>query len=168
MQKLYLNVLLGLCCIALPARADVVVIADFGGESVVRFYESLQPEYDESVQLPPNAIREVTERDMLPVVSHRLTPGQVAPQAFDLTGMSAIFLVGADNLSAHWLEQNRTKLIALNATGLVVNVKTEQELQTLREIIPELSLLPVPGDDLAERMSLSHYPALITETGVSQ
>ncbi|HDL4036518.1 TPA: DUF2859 domain-containing protein, partial [Mannheimia haemolytica] len=29
-------------------------------------------------------------------------------------------------------------------------------------------MLPIPGDDLAERIGIAHYPALITETGVSQ
>ncbi|WP_275044657.1 PFL_4695 family integrating conjugative element protein [Mannheimia haemolytica] len=76
--------------------------------------------------------------------------------------------MGADNTSAQWLQQNREKLITLNATGLVVNVRTLAELNQLREIVPEIIMLPIPGDDLAERIGIAHYPALITETGVSQ
>nr|WP_237567573.1 integrating conjugative element protein [Mannheimia haemolytica] len=56
----------------------------------------------------------------------------------------------------------------MNATGLVVNVQTLSELNQLRDIVPELRILPTPGDDLAERIGIAHYPVLITESGVSQ
>ena len=151
------------------AWADLTVIADFGGESAVRFYESLQPEHDENAPNYPNSISaSVSEADILPIVSHKLSPGPVKAKSFDLTGMQAIFLIGADNTSAQWLQQNREKLIPLNATGLVVNVQTLSELNQLRGIVPELRMLPTPGDDRAERVGIAHYPVLITETGVSQ
>lgn len=149
--------------------AENIVIADFGGESAIRFYESLQPEHDVNAPHYPNALpSSVSEFDMLPIVSHKLTPGKVEAKAFDLAGIQPIFLIGADNLSRHWMTDNYQKLVQLNATGLVVNVNNKQELMFLRSQAPELRLLPVSGDDLAERVPLSHYPALITETGVSQ
>ncbi|AGI32926.2 TPA: integrating conjugative element protein [Mannheimia haemolytica] len=156
-------------CISHSVWGDLTVIADFGGESAVRFYEALQPEHDENAPNYPNSIpASVSEADILPVVSHKLSPGIIETKQFDLTGIQAIFLIGADNTSAQWLQQNREKLITLNATGLVVNVRTLAELNQLREIVPEIIMLPIPGDDLAERIGIAHYPALITETGVSQ
>lgn len=164
-----IKVLLFSLCISHFAWADLTVIADFGGESAVRFYEALQPEHDENAPSYPNSIpASVSEADILPIVSHKLSPGPVKAKSFDLTGMQAIFLIGADNTSAQWLQQNREKLIPLNATGLVVNVQTLSELNQLRGIVPELRMLPTPGDDLAERVGIAHYPVLITETGVSQ
>lgn len=164
-----IKVLLFSLCISHSACADVTVIADFGGESAVRFYEVLQPEHDDNAPSYPNAIpASVSEADILPIISHKLSPGIVEAKPFDLTGMQAIFLVGADSISSYWLQQNREKLVSLNATGLVVNVRTLAELNQLRELVPELRLLPTPGDDLAERIGIVHYPALITETGVSQ
>lgn len=151
------------------AYSENIVIADLGGESAVRFYESLQPEHDINALYYPNAIPStVSEFDMLPIVSHKLTPGKVKYKAFDLTGIQPIFLIGTDSLSQHWITENYQKLLQLNATGLVVNVNNKQELMSLRTQAPKLRLLPVSGDDLAERIPLSHYPALITETGVSQ
>lgn len=156
-------------CFSLNIHAENIVIADYGGESAVRFYESLQPEHDQNAPYYPNAISStVSEFDMLPIVSHKLTPGKVEPKAFDLAGIQPIFLVGVDNISKHWITDNYQKLMKLNATGLVVNVNNQQELVALRTLAPELRLLPVSGDDLADRIPLSHYPALITETGVSQ
>lgn len=151
------------------AWADLTVIADFGGESAVRFYESLQPEHDENAPNYPNSIpASVSEADILPIVSHKLSPGIIETKPFNLTGMQAIFLIGADNTSAKWLQENQEKLITLNATGLVVNVRNLSELNQLREIVPDLRMFPTPGDDLAERIGIAHYPALITESGVSQ
>ncbi|MGX2956079.1 integrating conjugative element protein [Ursidibacter arcticus] len=165
-KVMFMMIALGL---SFDAMAENIVIADYGGESAVRFYESLQPEHDQNAPHYPNAISStVSEFDMLPIVSHKLTPGKVEPKAFDLLGMQPIFLVGVDNISKHWITDNYQKLVKLNATGLVVNVNNQQELIALRTLVPELRLLPVSGDDLAERIPLSHYPALITETGVSQ
>lgn len=156
-------------CFFFHVYAENIVIADYGGESAVRFYESLQPEHDVNAQHYPNAIPStISEFDMLPIVSHKLTPGKVKSKSFDLVGIQPIFLVGTDNLSQHWLIENYQKLVALKATGLVVNVNNQKELVALRKQVPQLRLLPVSGDDLAERIPLSHYPALITETGVSQ
>ncbi|MFY1026556.1 integrating conjugative element protein [Actinobacillus seminis] len=149
--------------------AELPVIADLGGESAVRFYEGIQPEVDESAANFPNAIPDMlTEADMLPVVSHRLTPGQVNPVTLDLTGMSPLFLVGVDNLSRQWLKQHYDVLLANQAVGLVVNVTTLEELVGLRQLAPNLPLLPTAADDLSRRLKLNHYPALITETGISQ
>lgn len=148
--------------------AELKVIADFGGESAVRFYESLQPD-ETMVQAYPNAIPStLTEADILPIVSHRLSVGKVESVSMDLLGMQPIFLIGADNTSVLWLQQNAQRLVEMGATGLVINVKTIDELNTLREVVPALPLIPTPGDDLAARLRLQHYPVLLTATGISQ
>jgi len=59
-------------------------------------------------------------------------------------------------------------LVERGAVGLVVNVESLQALNRLRALIPDVPLSPVSGDDLAERLGLRHYPALITSTGIEQ
>ncbi|TYA23477.1 integrating conjugative element protein [Aggregatibacter actinomycetemcomitans] len=164
------TVLILLSSLILPTltHAELKVIADIGGESAVHFYEALQPDQS-MVEAHPNAIpATLTESDILPVVSHRLSPGHITPVSMNLSGIQPIFLIGADNTSAQWLKNNYQQLVAMHATGLVVNVKTVDELMTLRRLAPELPLLPTPGNDLAERLKLQHYPALLTESGLSQ
>ncbi len=79
-------------CISHSVWGDLTVIADFGGESAVRFYEALQPEHDENAPNYPNSIpASVSEADILPVVSHKLSPGIIETKQFDLTGIQAIF-----------------------------------------------------------------------------
>lgn len=82
--------------------------------------------------------------------------------------MSPLFLVGVDNLSRQWLKQHYDVLLANQAVGLVVNVTTLEELVGPCQLAPNLPLLPTAADDLGRRLKLNHYPALITETGVSQ
>ncbi|MBN6058663.1 integrating conjugative element protein [Aggregatibacter actinomycetemcomitans] len=167
MKKTALILLLSLT-LPILVHAELKVIADMGGESAVRFYEALQPDQS-TVKAHPNAIpATLTESDILPVISHRLSPGHITPVSMNLTGIQPIFLIGADNTSAQWLQHNYQRLVTMHATGLVVNVKTVDELTILRRLAPELTILPTPGDDLAERLKLQHYPVLLTESGLSQ
>ena len=166
----YKSFFLSLVCLGavVQAQAELKVIGDFGGESAVRFYEALQP--DESmVQAYPNSVPStLTEADILPVASHRMTPGQIQPVRMNLPGMLPIFLIGTDNFSKNWLYRNYDYLRKIEAMGLVVSVKTTNELSELRQLAPDLTLMPTPGDDLASRLNLAHYPALLTSEGLSQ
>lgn len=149
-------------------QAELTVIRDVGGESAVRFYEALQPD-ETMTQAYPNSIpATLSEADILPIVSHRMTPGQVQPIKMNLPGMLPLFLIGADNFSKNWLQSNYDYLNKIGAMGLVVSVNTTNELAQLRQLAPGLTLMPTQGDDLASRLSLAHYPALLTSEGLSQ
>lgn len=78
------------------------------------------------------------------------------------------FLVGDDDLSKSWLLQRQDALLQINAVGLVVNIETAESLQQLRALVPGLTLVPVSGDDIAQRLNLQHYPVLITATQIEQ
>ena len=66
-----------------------------------------------------------------------------------------------------WLQRRGAALRERGAVGLVVNVETVQGLARLRPGAGR-ALAPVAGDDLADRLGLRHYPALITATGIEQ
>lgn len=158
----------GMACINV-ANAELQVIADLGGESAVRFYEPIQPVHSDNAPKHPNAVpQSIPEAQMLPVVSHKWRVGTVVPQKLELLGAMPLFLVGVDDVSKDWLQQNRDKLIELNATGLVINVNTEAELADIRQIIPELTLMPSPADALSDRLGINFYPVIITSEGISQ
>ncbi|MFP3693207.1 integrating conjugative element protein, partial [Burkholderia sp. SIMBA_048] len=78
------------------------------------------------------------------------------------------FLVGDDRPSRAWLHARGDTLRAMGAVGLVVNVGSADALATLRRDAPGLTLVPASGDDIAVRLGLSHYPVLVTATGVEQ
>lgn len=154
--------------VASSVKAELQVIADLGGESAIRFYEPIQPIVNEAAQLPaiPPTLQEA---DLLPIVSHFMSPGKVSARQFSLPGMLPIFLVGDDDLSRRWLAHHQDRLIQMQATGLVVQVNDMTGLERLRQVAGEqLTLLPVSADDLAERLQLHHYPVLIDAHGLSQ
>lgn len=104
----------------------------------------------------------------LPVHSARLTPGEVPRRVLDLPGMVPLFLVGADAASLAWLAAHASALKRLGANGLAVEVADAAALQRIQAVAPTLSIWPVSGDDIAERLELEHYPLLITPTGLEQ
>src|SRR5690606_19078802 len=120
------------------------------------------------IKVPRPSAGPFSEADMLPVRSTWLSPGDVARRTIEAPGMPPFFLVGDDARSRDWLRQRAPRLRELNAVGLVVNVDSAGTLAALRALAPGLSLAPTPGDDLAARLGLSHYPALITATGIEQ
>ncbi|ERS11647.1 hypothetical protein Q668_18640 [Alcanivorax sp. PN-3] len=156
-------------------KSPLTVIADEGGQPAQPYYVAIgAAQVDEEdgfvAATPDNALnRAATEADMLPVVSERLSVGPVTPRTLSLPpGTTPFFLIGTDPDSVRWLKQRRDRLVELRAVGMVVNVATAEDLAALREQAPDLELRPIPGDDLAERFGLDHYPVLITPTRLEQ
>lgn len=168
-QTFWMMVSIGIGLYTSPCFAELKVIADLGGESAVRFYEPIQPVHSDDAPQHPNAVpAQISESQLLPVVSHKWALGKVTPQKLDLPGAIPVFLIGADDHSRQWLRENKDKLVQLNAVGLVINVNNVDEMNTLRHIVPELTLMPSPADTLAERLGIYHYPLLLTAEGISQ
>ncbi|QIA76794.1 integrating conjugative element protein [Rodentibacter caecimuris] len=168
MKKLNYFLWFGLL-LSVHSSAELKVIADLGGESAVRFYEGIQPVHTENAPTHPNAVPgEISEKMLLPVVSHKWTVGQVESKPVNLPGAMPIFLVGFDETSKQWLKTHYQELVQQQATGLVINVNTAEELDQLRNLAPELSLMPVAADTLADRIGIYHYPLLMTDALITQ
>ncbi|WP_313054336.1 integrating conjugative element protein [Pseudomonas lopnurensis] len=151
----------------------LIVVEDRGGASALPYYEALklQPRaglQSPSIEVPRPPAKPFSETDMLPVRSIRLSPGDVSRRTIEAPGLTPLFLVGDDERSRAWLRQRASRLQALGAMGLAVNVESAQALTALRALVPDLLLSPASGDDLAERLTLHHYPALITATSIEQ
>jgi integrating conjugative element protein (TIGR03765 family) len=147
--------------------AELIVVEVRGGASARPYYEVLDSSVERATPPAPQAIPRIprslaeTEESLLPVRSRRLSPGEEPPRAIRAPGFAPIFLVGDDELSRVWLARHSAELRDLRAIGFAVNVSSSESLARLRRLVPDLTLSPVSGDDLAERLGLSHYPALI-------
>ncbi|HCF3586524.1 TPA: integrating conjugative element protein [Pseudomonas aeruginosa] len=172
-----LLVLLAGLPLASLAGEPLIVVEDRGGASALPYYEALnlQPRANAPVRPPvpmlPTPQVPATPADeaaMLPVHSAKLTPGTVARRVIEAPGLRPFVVIGEDEASRAWLRRHAAALRERGAVGLVVNVETVQGLARLRALVPGVPLAPVSGDDLAERLGLRHYPALITATGIEQ
>ncbi|MCV6370705.1 integrating conjugative element protein, partial [Pseudomonas aeruginosa] len=149
-------------------------VEDRGGTSALPYYEALnlQPRATAPARPPiPTPRVPATPADeaaMLPVRSSKLTPGTVARRVIEAPGLRPFAVIGDDEASRVWLQRRAAALRERGAVGLVVNVETAQSLARLRALVPGVPLAPVAGDDLADRLGLRHYPALITATGIEQ
>ncbi len=169
-----LLVLLAGLPLASHAGEPLIVVEDRGGTSALPYYEALnlQPRANATARSPiPTPQLPATPADeaaMLPVRSAKLTPGTVARRVIEAPGLRPFVVIGDDDASRTWLQRRAAALRERGAVGLVVNVETVQGLARLRALAPGVPLAPVAADDLAERLGLRHYPALITATGIEQ
>lgn len=170
------GLLMLLTILPLASRAGVplIVVEDRGGASALPYYEALnlQPRDNGAarspIPMPQVPATPADEAAMLPVRSAKLTPGTVARRVIEAPGLRPFVVIGDDKASRDWLQRHAGSLHERGAVGLVVNVETAQTLARLRALAPGVPLAPVAGDDLAERLGLRHYPALITAAGIEQ
>ncbi|AVN42492.1 TPA: integrating conjugative element protein [Pseudomonas aeruginosa] len=169
-----LLVLLAGLPLASRAGEPLIVVEDRGGTSALPYYEALnlQPRANaparSPILTPQIPATPADEAAMLPVRSAKLTSGTVARRVIEAPGLRPFVVVGDDETSQAWLRRHAASLRERGAVGLVVNVETVQGLARLRALVHGVPLAPVSGDDLAERLGLRHYPALITATGIEQ
>lgn len=167
-----------LTSLGLPVFADttfppkkLTVVADEGGSSTEPYFRELGL-IGASENIAPitqsKPLKPIKDIDMLPVYTENLKPGKVVFREIKAFGVTPFFLVGDDPLSKRWLAENRAKLFQLRASGMVVNVTTPEALNELKQIVPELLLLPISGEDIAQRLGLTNYPVLITSTYIEQ
>ena len=150
------------------SHAALTVVADLGGDSTLPLFEAVVPEMDTSASSPVQSAPVPLNKAVFPVISSRLHPGTVSSRPLKLSGMTPIFLAGDDPLSVLWLQEKKKTLKSLNATGLVISVASQERFEFLQQQAEDLTLYPVSGDDLAQRLQLDTYPVLITESGLTQ
>jgi integrating conjugative element protein (TIGR03765 family) len=161
--------LLSMTAFAQSASEALIVVKDFGGVSALPYFEALNfSAASLPVSRPAPPIRNPSDAEavLLPVRSELLSPGEEPPRIIHAPGLTPLFLIGDDAYSRDWLRQRQSVLRELGAIGLVVNVSSPEALAALRNLVPDLTLSPVSGDDLAQRLGLRHYPVLITATGI--
>jgi integrating conjugative element protein (TIGR03765 family) len=152
------------------AAERLIVVEDMGGASALPYYKrlNLNPHAPDIKDAKPLQ-GPITEAQMLPVISKKLSPGRVESRTANATGlMQPLFLVGADDLSLAWLKQRSAILKEIGAVGMVVNVSDANSLAALRKAADGLELLPACGDDIAGILGIENYPVLITRTGIEQ
>ena len=150
-------------CICSVVWAEPVIIFDSGQTQAMQSQpKTLRYQYP-----PPQNTQH--EYNGLPVSTPSMTPGRVQSRIINRPYLNQpIFIVGADPLSIAWLKEHREQLQKHNATGIAVNVQTQQQLEQLRQASGGLAVNPVAGEKIARQLSLSHYPVLVSRTRIEQ
>ena len=137
--------------------ANALLLTLTGGSTLV----TAQPE-------PPRGDIRHDESRMLPVSSPSLSPGDVESRDLELPALTRLFLVGDDPRSLAWLAEHAESLRQLGAAGLAVEVADLPALERIRGAGPGLTILPVSGEDIGQRLGLRHYPVLIRSNRLEQ
>ncbi len=79
-----------------------------------------------------------------------------------------LFIIGNDHLSKHWLSLRRQELIRIGAVGMLVEAKSSEEVESIKQLGEGLQIYPASGRDIATQLGLEHYPVLISRNGIEQ
>lgn len=152
---------------------NTVVIEDRGGVSITQFID--EPETQKPERKTPDEYRQAAQSSaaagyfdpsLYPISTPSMSVGPVTAEEaerFDPTHVQfSFFVVGYDQVSIRWLQDNVDALERNYAIGLVVNVDTPEQLQALYNVTDNrLVLTPASGETLAQSVHLNHYPAYI-------
>ncbi len=150
------------------ALAQPVVIYDTGKAHPITDFIDTPKRLPARAALPLEQAGQAFIKQLFPIHTRTLNPGPVPARAVNLLLPQPFFIIGTDALSRQWLAQYRDRLKQLGAVGLVVDVESLDDLQSLKTLAGDLTLTPTPGAELAKQLSLTHYPVLVTGTRIEQ
>jgi len=154
------------------AAAELTVIYDSGDtRSLAPYLKVFETHGIEPARAPspkPPALGAADLAQLLPIRSPGLTPGPVERQAMSRPFTRPFFLIGSDPLSRDWLATHRDRLAEIGAVGMLVQAETVDDLRAIAELADGLPILPASASDIARALGLSHYPVLITRSGLEQ
>jgi integrating conjugative element protein (TIGR03765 family) len=151
------------------ATAEVIVIYDTGtGRPLSDFVKTPQMVVPEG--LPDNNLPASDDfvPKLFPVHTPELTPGAVTRQSTSLFLPHPFFILGCDARSTQWLSQYHPRLRQIGAVGLVVEAPSLADFQALSAVAKGLRLSPVNASQLAQQLSIRHYPVLVTASLIEQ
>ena len=154
------------------AQPELAVAWDQPSDFTRSHFQVARPSINNKIQ-PDRAMHAdlstfADEAWILPIRSSHLSPGQITSRALNMPGLRPFFLVGDDPLSLTWLRQRAAELQEMGAAGLAVEVADTEALARIRAAAPDITILPVNGNDIATRLQILHYPVLITATSLGQ
>lgn len=170
-KKIIVTSLLAMACqniFATPASTfDLInhpkhpkVIADFGGESALLYYKDI---LIKDKNKPKRKFPPLPEQKQYPIVSQYWHAGHTKAKHHSFPLKQTVFIIGDDKISVDWLKRNATRLAKFQAFGIVVNVKSQQSLDSLRAINKCVALYPNPDPSgvIAKNLGTSTYPILV-------
>ncbi len=113
------------------------------------------------------------KKNKFPVITEELSVGRVGEEEaanirYDMA-VRPLFIIGYDATSVEWLQSNAEILKERNAVGYVANVETEEQLSHLNDILDnKVLLLAMNASDIANKLSIKHYPFYMDQNGIQR
>lgn len=157
--------------------AEPLVIYDNGSGISTRTYTQLFsgvdiPDFRESWLFNelPSKKKAVPPKSFFPLKTKKLTPARIEQERerYFPKMLFPICIIGTDELSLTWIEQNRVRLAEMNAQCLLVSAASKEAAAPILALAKGLLVYPADGDAVADYFQLDHYPVLITERYISQ
>lgn len=150
------------------AYAAPIIIHDTGrGLSLAPYFEPLKGSGAETA--PAVRVPDSVADGLLPIHTPEMSPGTVAKRPLNKPELTQpLFLIGPDARSLAWLRHHRERLIQINAIGMLVEANTLHDLQAVAAIATGLRIMPASASDIARLLGLTHYPVLISRSGIEQ
>ncbi len=141
-----------------------VIIYDSGNTiDAQQFYPFEKPQINDillpEVNIPP--------QNRFPIITKEMSVGKINTKTIKYNIPKPICIIGYDDTSKYWLQQNSKILTKLGALCFVVNVSTKKQLAELQNLI-NVNMQAVLGSDFAKYLNIKHYPLLIYNKKVQQ
>ena len=154
---------------AQPARAPVVVYSAAQSVPAAPYIQALAPPRGQSRSHPDIAPKTgVTPLETrLPLMPRQLQPGAPSVQRIQAP-VQPFFVMGMDRTSLDWLARTLPTLLAIGATGMVVQATNREDWQRLQTKAGQSGLLLAlyPDAGLVESYGLATYPVLVVPQGM--
>ena len=117
----------------------------------------------------PNAPNNINKTIKFPIESPGMAPGVIKRREISLPQLiKPIFLIGSDTHSIEWLKNNKERLLQNNAIGLLVQAVNQQDADLIKKIAGEITILPMSGESIGQKLKIKNYPVLITRNYIEQ
>ncbi len=146
----------------LGKEANVVPIEQAVGDLLSRYRKKSIP-MTTMQQTPTKTIRSKARLmpTTLPITSRLQVSANTSTQRIDTPLQQPICLVGTDQTSRQWLQNNRAQLINLNARCILVEAQNQIEVQNVIDLAKPIPVSAIAFDTIAEQHGIEHYPVLL-------
>ena len=156
---------------AQPTRAPVVVYSGEHSVPTAPYVQSLaQARLQSDSRRNPTPKRGVTPLETrLPLMPRQLRPGTPALQRTEAP-VQPFFVMGMDRTSLDWLARTLPTLLAISATGMVVQAANRADWLHLQNKAQTagLSLALYPDTGLTEAYGITTYPVLVVPQSIQK
>lgn len=152
---------------ACQVSAEPIVIKDYGTAKPIGWVIKDKRTVAVAPQDPVKSLLQ----SRWPLTSH-LTVGKITARPLPVTMAgklhTPIFIMGSDKASRQWLQKKKPALLAMGAKGVLVESPSHQYFKQVAAMAKPLKIDAMAIDDIAQKLNLKHYPAIISNAGIEQ